>query len=151
MSRYNFPLASLLTYRRHRRELCRQLLAEVLADDARLRAEQRGLEQEHGGLLSELRRFGQGGGLDVDRAASRRYYAALVSRRIDASLERLKLVAGQLHLCRQALVKADGEVRMLERLEESRRAEHRAQEERRAAHELEDLWNSRRLVAMRTS
>ena len=149
MSRFTFPLTSLLSYRRHRRELCRQLLAEVLADDARLRAEQDELAHEHGEVLNELRRLGEGGALDVDRAATRRYYAALVRRRIDASQGRRQLVANQLHLCRQALVKADGEVRMLERLEETRRAEHRSREERRTAHELEDLWNARQQMQAR--
>jgi flagellar export protein FliJ len=149
MPKFTFSLTSLLTYRRHRRELCRQLLAEVLADDLRLRAEQEELRHEHGELLDELRDLGRGGGFDVDRAAARRYYAALVSRRIDASMERRQLVANQLHLCRQALVKADGEVRTLERLEETRRSEFRAEHERRAALELEDIWNARRRVQTR--
>ena len=149
MIRFRFPLASLLSYRRHRRELCRQLLAEVLADDSRLRAEQQELEQEHGELLDELRRLGQSGGMDVDRAAARRYYAALVGRRIDTALERRRLVANQLQMCRQALVRADGEVHMLERLEESRRSAHRSEQERRAALELEDLWSARRRMASR--
>jgi flagellar protein FliJ len=146
VSGFVFSLASLLRYRRHRRDLCRQLLAEVLADEQRLHAEQRASEHERRELLAEIRELGDAGPVDIDRSAARRYYAAQLSRRIAGTAQRRQLVAGQLDLCRQALTRADGEVRMLERLEETRRAEHRYQEDRRAERELEDAWNSGQLV-----
>ncbi|HUG92997.1 MAG TPA: flagellar export protein FliJ [Planctomycetaceae bacterium] len=149
MREFTFPLASLLKLRRHRRELCRQLLAGVLADDGRLQAEHAGLESERHALLEELRRLGGGGPVEIDRSAARRYYAAQLNRRLEHALSRRQLVAGQLDLCRQALLKADGEVRMLERLEETRRAEHRYEEERRAARELDDVWSAQRILQRR--
>jgi flagellar export protein FliJ len=146
MRRFTFPLASLLQYRRHRRELCRQLLAGVLADETRLRAEQEALEQERSDLMDDLRRLGGGGTVDIDGSAARRYYALQLGRRIASAIARRQLITDQLQLCRQALIKADGEVRMLERLEETRRAEHQYEQDRRAARELEDLWSAGQLA-----
>ncbi|MCH7689245.1 MAG: hypothetical protein IH899_21650 [Planctomycetes bacterium] len=52
------------------------------------------------------------------------------------------LIAQQLVLCRQALSKADQDVKVLEKLEEKQREEFRYDEERREAHELEEVWIS---------
>jgi hypothetical protein len=60
--------------------------------------------------------------------------------------ERRQLVAKQLLLCRQALSKADADVKVLERLEEKQRAAFIYRAEQRAQHEREDAWTSRWLL-----
>ncbi len=52
------------------------------------------------------------------------------------------LIAQQLVLCRQALSKADQDVKILEKLEEKQREEFQYYEERREEHELEEAWLS---------
>ena len=73
MRKFKFQFESLLKYRRNQRDLCRQLLAKVLADDERLTAQRKALVQSRSNLLNELRHLGRAGEIDVSRSASRRY------------------------------------------------------------------------------
>jgi flagellar protein FliJ len=141
-----FSLAALLQYRKNRREHCQRLLAQVLADEVGLLSERERLLANRERQFEEIRRLSRRGRVTVDGAATRRYHSLQLLgdvRRID---EKRKLVAQQLQLCRQALTKADAEVKVLERLEEKQRAAFLYEAERRAQHEREDAWNSRWLL-----
>jgi flagellar protein FliJ len=140
VSRFTFEYDPLLRLRRHRRDLVRQVLAGVLADLAREEATHHGLETTRERQLDELRRIGAGGAMDVDGAAARRFHVGVLlgeMRRVEA---RRRTVEGQIELCRRALVEADRDVRVLERLRERRLGEHRAVADRREQHELEETW-----------
>jgi flagellar export protein FliJ len=130
----------LLKYRRHQRDVCRQVLGKVLARDGELAALQEELQRERAGQLDELRHLSEAGTVAVDRSASRRYHAGRLSveiRQVEFSREQL---AQQLALCREALVKADQAVKALEKLEETRREEFLAERERRDGREREEVW-----------
>ena len=140
MRKFTFQFESLLKYRRNQRDLCRQLLAKVLADDDRLAAQKKTLVQNRNDLLDELRNLSQAGEIDVSRSASRRYYAGQLLGDIRLVERNQQLVLEQLQLCQQVLTKADQEVKVLEKLEERRRAEFLYEQERRTTHEVEDVW-----------
>jgi flagellar protein FliJ len=141
-----FSLAALLKYRKNRRDHCQRLLAQILADDASLTAQRQQLIVERERQFAEIRGLSRKGHVTVDGAASRRFHSIQLLVGVRGVDERRQLVAKQLQLCRQALTKADAEVKVLERLEEKQRAEFMYWAERRAQHEREDAWTSRWLV-----
>ncbi len=146
MNGFVFSLAALLKYRKNLREHCQRLLAQVLADDAGLLSERERLLANRDRQFDEIRSLSRRGRVTVDGAATRRYHSLQLLGDVREIDEKRKLVAQQLQLCRQALTKADGEVKVLERLEEKQRATFLYEAERRAQHEREDAWNSRWLL-----
>lgn len=126
------------------------MLASLLADEWTLRNRHRELQRRREEQFEEIRRLRQSGGVDIDRSASRQFYAGQLNaemRLVDRNRETL---AGQLDLCRQALVEADRAVEILEKLKEKQQAEHRYEQERRAAREMEDVWLARHVHGGRT-
>ena len=139
---FQFKFQALLNYREYRRNLCRFYLAEVLANDRELVSQRRSLERNRSNQLDELRDLSRGGDVDIDRSASRRYFAGQLTGEMQLVDRNRSLIAQQLDLCRQALSKADQDVKVLEKLEEKQREEFQYNEERREAHELEEIWIS---------
>ena len=140
MKSFIFQFDSLLRYRRHRRDLCRQLLADVMANRRRLEERRAALEVERTDQLGEIRTLQQSGEVDVDRAAARRYYAGrmlvdmlLVDRDQEAVHE-------QLERCRQALLQADRDVKALEKLRDKQQAEFLYEAGCREMRELDESW-----------
>lgn len=147
MPRFTFQFEALLRLRRHKRDLCRQILAHVVATDQQLAMQRADVERARAVLLGELRDLGRPGELvDIDRAAARRLHAGQLLAEVRLLDRDRELVAQQIALCRQGLVQADRDVKVLEKLEEKRRAEHQYEQERRIAHELQDAWLGARAV-----
>jgi flagellar protein FliJ len=140
MARFTFTLESLLRYRRHRRDLVVNLLAQILADDHKLAAQQAETEEDRQRQIGELKALSESGALDVDRSASRRYYAGLLSGQLQGIARSRATVAGQLDLCRKALVRADQDVKLLDRLKDKQRTEYDQDQERRTARDVEEAW-----------
>jgi flagellar protein FliJ len=141
-----FSLSALLKYRKNRREHCQRLLAQVLADDAVLFSQRQKLLAERDRQFEEIRALSRRGRVTVDGAAARRYHSLQLLGSVRGIDEKRQVVAQQLQLCRQALAKADADVKVLERLEEKQRADFAYHAERRAQHEREDAWNARWLL-----
>jgi flagellar protein FliJ len=141
-----FPLRGLLNYRKNRRDLCRMLLAQLLADDRSLAADRTNLTAARAQQLDEIRRINERRPLPIDASATRRYHSIQLLARIRGVDERRELLAGQLRLCREALTRADADVKALERLEEKQLAAFLYEANRREQREREDLWSARRLV-----
>jgi flagellar export protein FliJ len=138
--RFLFKFAPLLKYRRHQRDLCRQLLAEVMAEDQRLIERRQQVEAARTLQLGEMRELLGVGTVDIDRSAARRFHAGQLvgdMRRLEAERQ---LVAQQLARCREALVQADQRVKALEKLAEKQAAEFAQDQERRTARDLEESW-----------
>lgn len=141
-----FKLRSLLEFRKHRRNLCRQLLAQVLADEEALLADRQRVLASREQQFAEIRELSRQGRVTVEGAVARRFHSGqllVVLRTIEA---KRRLVGQQLQLCRETLVKADTEVKVLERLEERQRHEFEYHAERRNQFEREDAWMARRLL-----
>lgn len=142
MARYQFRLASLLKYRESLRDQCRQVLAQWLRRDADLVAEQQRLNDERELQLSEMRTEQTDGTLQVDRLVSRRYRAGQITGELTALARQRDELAQQISLCRQALVKADQGVKVLEQLSDKQLAEFLAADEKRQARDREEIWQA---------
>jgi flagellar biosynthesis chaperone FliJ len=141
-----FSLSALLKFRKNRRDHCQRLLAQVLADEAGLIAQRETLIAARERQFEEIRQLSRRGHVTVDGTAMRRFHSLQLLAGVHGVDEKRQLVAQQLHLCRQALSKADAEVKVLERLEEKQRAAFLYDAERRAQLEREDAWTSRWLL-----
>ena len=140
MSKFTFKFAALLKYRRHQRDLCLQLVGQVLAEDQQALARLNAVQQERVDEEDELRSFLGTGRVDIDRSASRRYHLGQLSLQIRTVEEQRKLIAQKLTRARQFLTQADQRVKALEKLEEKHLAEHRHEVERKTSRDLEDAW-----------
>jgi len=116
-------LESLLRFRENQRNRCRQLIAEVLADDRRLIDTRTQYEQHRAEILNEMRTLGQTGSFDISKVSSRRFHASQLTAQMSGIDEQRKLLSQQIELCRQALVKSDQEVKVLEKLKERQQQE----------------------------
>jgi flagellar FliJ protein len=145
VSRFVFRLQTLLEFRRHRRDLCRQLLGQVLADESALLAERHNVLASRDRQFAEIRNISRQGRVRIEGAIARRYHSGQLLAQVRRIEERRRLVGQQLQLCREALVKADTDVKLLERLEERQRGEFEHQSQRRDQFEREDAWMARKL------
>jgi flagellar export protein FliJ len=139
---FKFRYEPILKFRKGRQDLCRQLLAQLLAEDSKLARQRELLEHTRVDQLNQLRNLGQPGKLDVDKSASRRYFAGRLVGDLQLLEQNRNLLAQQLQLCRQTLAKADQDVKTLEKLRENQLAAFRYQTERRAMHELDEAWQT---------
>jgi flagellar protein FliJ len=145
VSGFVFRLRSLLEFRRHRRDLCRQLMAQVLADEANLLSEQQTTLASREQQFQEIRDLSRRGRVVVEGAVSRRYHSGQLAGKLRNLEDQRRLVSQQLQLCRDALVKADTEVKVLERLKERQRQDYEYRAERHNQFEREDAWMARKL------
>lgn len=150
MSQFQFKLESLLKYRILRRDECRRLMGEIMQHDAELVADQQRLTADRGMQLEEMRHLGTSGAVNIDASAARRFYAGQLTGSIKEIDRRREMVAEQLNLCRQALVKADQDVKALEKLKEKQELEFRQAWEKRQQYELEESWSATHFSEGRT-
>lgn len=142
MNGFVFRLGALLNYRKSRRDLCRQLLVQILADENRLLSDHRSLTSIRNRQFEEIRSLSHRGRVSVEGTAMRRLHSGQLLGQLRLVDEKRKLVAQQLKLCRDALAKADADVKVLERLEDRQRTEFLERLERRAQREREEAWTA---------
>lgn len=145
MTQFRFRLSPLQKYREHRRDLCRQALAQALAADAQLVLDREQIMASREKVLQEIARLQQGQRMNVEQAAARRYHAGqlqMQARQIDADRE---LLAQRIQLCRLALATADQEVKVLENLSDRQRMEFEKIQESKEAREVEEVWQAGQL------
>src|SRR5438552_1327276 len=118
MARFQFRLAALLKYRESLRDRCRQALAQLQRQDAELAAEQERISDERERQLEEMRQAQFAGRIEVEKLTSRRYHSGQLTNEIHRVVQKRQELAQQLTLCRQALIKADQGVKVLEKLSE---------------------------------
>lgn len=135
-----FRLASLQKYRGHQRDLCRQYLAEALADQRGVESELAANEHHREQQLDEIRDKTGIGRVNIDAIVSRRFHAGQLAHEIRTIKQRLDLVLKQVDLCRRALIQADQRVKALEKLEEKQLNEFLFEQERKASREREENW-----------
>jgi flagellar protein FliJ len=146
MKQFAFQFASLQKLRHNQRDLCRQLLAEVLRRDEELVERRRRAEAERAAQLEELQRSEAGPAVvNVDGSVSRRVYAGQLIGDIARIEHERALLSQQIELCRQALLRADQSLKTLDKLADRRRAEFVYEEERREARDLEENWRAMQL------
>lgn len=146
MPRFQFRLQSLLNYRESRRDLVRQYLAQMLAKDQELQTQQQTLLDTRTALLVEMHTLQLAQKLNVDQASTRRFHAGQLTVEAEIISQQRKRLGEQIAQCRQALIKADQNVKVLEQLSDNQRLEFLAQDEQRQARQREDAWQSGKLA-----
>jgi flagellar FliJ protein len=126
MASFRFRLQTLVRIREGTRDERREQLAEVLRIDEALVAQLNDLERDRSVARKE-QTLGVGR-VDVDRMLGMQRYEALLSAEIEHVERQRTKVGEELERRREALMEADREVRVLEKLREVRLAEHRAEE-----------------------
>jgi flagellar protein FliJ len=139
MSRFHFRLEPLLKLRESRRDECRAALAEAFRVDEVLRKQFDALEQDLAALREYCRQKSAPGGVDIDRLVEAQRYELVTRSQQRSIVQQRETVAAEIERRRQALVEADREVRVLEKLRERKAEQHRREEELREVKRLDEV------------
>jgi len=143
MTRFRFRLASVLKLREAARDERRAELAEAYRADDTLRARGEGIDAELAGLRGQCRTASGPGVVDVDRLLDGQRYELLLRayrRQVDAQRN---MLAPEIERRRQAVVQANRDVRVLEKLRDRQAQRHRAEEERQLTKQLDEIGQQR--------
>lgn len=139
MPQFRFRLATLLRIREATRDERRSALAEAYRVDEVLSQQIRRVGQELEQLLAQRRQAAGPGEVQVDRLVNAQRYE-LTLRQNERQVQRQReAVAAEIERRRQALIEADREVRVLEKLREKQADAHRQEEDRREARRLDEV------------
>ncbi len=137
-----FRLDKVLEYRKHLRLEARNALASAIGDEQTLLEHQARVNRQKGQQLAELAEFSQSEVVNVEAAARRRYFTGQLDIQLMLVEEQLVQARQVVEQKRMVLVKADQEVKALERLREKHFEEETAQEQKRVEIELSEQWQS---------
>ncbi len=127
MGRFRFRLATVLKLREAARDERRGQLAEAYLAEKKLRERRELVEEE----LADLKRAsGQAasGEVDVDSLLAANRFEAILRAEIQVIRHHENTLAAEIEKRRQALMAADRDVRVLEKLEQTQHYRHRQQE-----------------------
>jgi flagellar export protein FliJ len=128
MRYFRFRLAPLLRLHEATRDEKRAQLAEAYRAEELLRERMREIDHELAGLKEECRQSAQPGAVDVDRLLDAQRYEVLMLAQRQVMQQHEQTLAAEIERRREALVAADREVRILEKLREKQQQEHRQAE-----------------------
>jgi flagellar protein FliJ len=151
MADFTFRLTTVLRLREAARDERRLELAESQRSEQSLRQQLDELQAEWNRLMSAAREAVRPGLVAIDRLAdAQRYRQALESRRQRLDAQRAELAA-EIERRREALLKADRDVRMLERLRDAQRLRHRQETHRQEIKSLDEATQLRVAAGGRSS
>jgi len=139
MARFLFRLTALLHLRESRRDECRARLAEAYRIDEVLKGQLDGLGRELEALREFCRRKASPGSVDIDQLVEAQRYELVARAQQDTIARQREAVTAEIERRRQALVEADREVRVLEKLRQRQIEQHRREEELREAKRLDEV------------
>jgi flagellar FliJ protein len=132
-------MATLLRIREATRDEQRNRLAEALRAEEVLRQRLDELASELRDLNGQYRHAKQTGTLDVDRLIDAQRYELVLLAQEQVLRQQARTLAQEVDRRRQALMAADQEVRVLEKLRETQAERHRADDERREGKQLDEV------------
>jgi flagellar export protein FliJ len=135
---FRFRLATLLRLREADRDERRTQLADAQRAEDIVRARIREIDGELGRLRGETARLSKPGVVNVDELMEIQRYELLLAAERQAALQQRKLVVEEVERRREALVAADREVRVLERLRETQQERHRHEADRQERKQLDE-------------
>ncbi len=139
MAKFKFRLATLLRLREAARDERRTHLGEAYRADDVLGEQLDGISQQLAGLRDQCCRAAGLGKVDVDRLVeAQRFEVALQAQRNQLNQQRAA-VGVEIERRRQALVEANRDVRVLEKLRQNQAARHRQEEDRREVKQLDEV------------
>jgi len=139
MPPYRFRLTTLLRIRDAERDEKRASLADAQRAQEIVGAQIEQLQNGLGRLQRENALLARPGRVDVDALVDRQRFELLLKAQRHQAEEQHRLVAAEVQRRREALIVADQEVRVLERLRETQRDRHKSDEERREHKELDEI------------
>ncbi len=128
MARFKFRLKTLLTLREADRDQRRAQLAEAYAADRKLKQRREELEYELSVQGEQFRHGISPGRVDVDWLLAANRYELVVRAELNVIAGHEKTLAAEIERRREAVVAADREVRVLEKLRERQLTEHQQQQ-----------------------
>jgi flagellar export protein FliJ len=139
MSEPRFRLATLLRLRESTRDEYRARLAESQRADQELVDQLTRLGMEQQRVQVECRKAGGRGDVDLERLVESHRYAVSLRNSEGELNKRRQALAAEIQQRRQALVQADQDVQILEKLCDRRLARHRVEEERKEAKQIDEV------------
>jgi flagellar export protein FliJ len=138
MSEPRFRLATLLRLRESTRDECRAQLAEAQKADQELvdRLTRLGMERQQ--VQDECRKAAGPGDVDVGRLVEAHRYVVSLRTREEELRRQRQTLAAEIQRRRQALLKADQDVQILEKLRDRRAQRQRLEEDRREAKQIDE-------------
>jgi flagellar export protein FliJ len=139
MSVFRFRLATLLRLREAARDQRRAELAEALRADNVLVEQLRSLASDLEQLLADAIRTASPGRVNIDRLVTAGRYELLLRAQQQSTERQRELLAQEIAKRQAALVEADREVRVLEKLRDVHQQRHREKEEQREQAQLDEI------------
>jgi flagellar FliJ protein len=139
MPSFRFRLTTLLRLREGERDERRTRLADAQQAEDIVNSRIADIDAGLGRLRDETGRHSRPGPMDVDALMELQRYELLLKAERQAALQQRELVAAEVERRREALVAADREVRVLERLRETQQQRHRQAEERQERKVLDEI------------
>jgi len=143
MAKYKFRLATLQKVREAQRTQQLQALADAFRAEEVIAQSRAALAADAIALRDMRRSASEGKYLDVNRLIEAQRYDLLLKARDQELAKQAVLLAAETERRRQQLVEADREVRVLDRLDERHREEHKRRQQRREWKQLDEAASNR--------
>jgi flagellar FliJ protein len=143
MARFRFRLQTLWRVREAARDELRARLAEAFQAERIVLDEQAAVAGEAASLADERRRLMAEGSLDVTRMLESQRYQLTLEAQSRSLAEQASKLAAEVENRRQAVVEADRQVRVLDKLRERWKSQHANAEEAAEAKRLDEVATTR--------
>ncbi len=143
MAKFKFRLATYLRLREALRDERRSHLAQAYRAEEVIVQEERRLEAESTAMAAKVRDFARPGEIDVDRLADAQRYQIVLRAQQQHVASQRALVKTEIQRRHQALVEANRDVQVLEKLRSRQSDQHRYQENRREIAHLDEIGQRR--------
>jgi flagellar protein FliJ len=148
MPKFEFRLATLLKIREAARDERQAELAEAYRADDFLIERLRQIQAEFDDMLEGCRKAAGPGAVDIDRLIESQRYEVMLRAYEKQTHEQRKLLAVEIERRREALLAANREVRVLEKLRERQIERYREEENRRDIKRLDEIAQQRAAAVM---
>jgi len=143
MARFNFRLQTLRRLREIHRDEQRGRLATAFEAERILAEQRNAVSAETTALVESQRALMQQGSLDVNQLLTAQRYQMALEAQIRALADQAARLAEEVERRRQSLVEADREMRVLDKLEERKRQQHREAAQRAETKVLDEVASTR--------
>jgi flagellar FliJ protein len=143
MARFNFRLQTLRRLREIHRDEQRGRLATAFEAERILAEQRNAVTAETAALVESQRTLMRQGALDVNQLLTAQRYQMALEAQSRTLADQAARLAEEVERRRQSLVEADREVRVLDKLEERKRQQHREASQRAETKVLDEVASTR--------
>jgi flagellar FliJ protein len=143
MARFRFRLQTLRRIREMSRDELRVRLAEAFQAEQILAEQRAAVDAEAAALAAQRRQMMLDGALDVNRLLESQRYQLLLEAQSGTLAEQAAKLADEVELRRQAVVEADRQVRVLDKLRERRLRQHEQAQQAAEAKRMDEIAATR--------